>query len=151
MKFGISKPTRRWTMAIAAALLAGVGVGLATPANAGTALSSFGYFTVAGNQYVNYAAILTSTGHAQASTTTSFSSGSTPTGYAGSRGRLFTSGGSLSCEGANTYNPGPSYSAIGYSCTRTSSGAWYSYGVSLGFNGSGYNSYYTYQSPNQNS
>jgi hypothetical protein len=41
--------------------------------------------------------------------------------------------------------------AVGYSCDRYTSGTWYSYGVSLGWNGSGYTSFYTYQSPNQNS
>ena len=118
-------------------------------AEAGTAYSSDGYFTVAGNQYINVAYIHTSTGSAVATTSTGFSNGATPTGYAGSRGRLFTSGGSLWCEGSNTYNS--SAFAAGYSCNSRTSGSWYSYGVSLGWNGSGYNSYYTYQSPNQNS
>jgi len=70
------------------------------------------------------------------------------------RGRLFTGSGALSCEGTNEYSSqslGPGSFWNGTSCTRGGSGTWYSYGVSLTWNGSGYNSTYTFQSPSQNS
>lgn len=126
-----------------------VGYG-AGSAYAGVAYSSYGYSTVAGKQYQNRAVIGTSSGNAQATTETKRSSGSTPIGWAGSRGRLFTSGGSLSCEGTNQYNSTGS-GALGLSCIRYSVGTWYSYGVSLAWNGSSYQSFYTFLSPNQNS
>jgi hypothetical protein len=125
--------------------------GVSTSALAGNAFSSYGYYTVGSTTYENQAEIATWTGpNATAWTQTQKSGGGTPNGWAGSRGRLFTSGGSLSCEGTNRYNSGGAY-AFGQSCVRSSSGSWYSYGVSLGWNGSGYTSFYTFKSPNQNS
>jgi len=119
-------------------------------ANAGNASGSYGFFTAGSTQYINFASIATSSNVAQATTSTSRNASTTPSGWAGSRGRLFTSGGSLSCEGSTTYNSGTIY---GYheavSCIRFTSGTWYSYGVSYGYNGSGYNASYTYLSPNQ--
>jgi hypothetical protein len=135
-------------MVFVTGLLVGGGV---AAANAGTADSAYGYYTVAGHQYRNQAVVATNPGAAAASTGTGWSAGGTTAGWAGSRGRLFTSGGSLSCEGSNTYNGTTGTDAVGVSCRKTGSGSWYSYGVSLGWNGSGYTSFYTYQSPNQTS
>lgn len=100
---------------------------------------------------MNYATIVTSANSAQARTSTQWNGGGTTVGWAGARGRLFTSGGALSCEGTTTYNSVAGWPATGYSCTRTTSAAWYSYGVSYGWNGSGYTAFYTFKSPNQNS
>lgn len=146
-----NRESRLRAAAIVATLVSTFLVGFgAQPAFAGVADSAFGYFTAGSTQYANRATILTSSLNAQARTTTYRNSGSTPAGWAGSRGRLFTSGGALSCEGTTIYNPAL-YPAHGFSCTRLSSGAWYSWGVSQGWNGSGYNTFYTYKSPNQNS
>lgn len=134
--------------AVLAGFLAGVG---AQPAVAGYAESARGYFTAGGTQFSNYAYISTSAKSATAVTSTQRTGGGTPSGWAGSRGRLFTSGGAMSCEGVNSYNSGSGTVAFGYSCTRRSGGTWYSYGVSIGWNGSGYSSFYTYRSPSQNS
>lgn len=152
------KPRRRrlaalWTASLLASFFVGIG---AQAASAVVESSNWGYFTVAGNAYRNYAVIITSPGNARASTNTGPQSGYTvPGGYVGSRGRLMIDGGTtLSCEGSNTYNSGSiSYATMltGVSCTRYTSGAWYSWGVSLGWNGSGYNSVYTYQTVSQNS
>lgn len=148
----LSPENRRWGISVAivfaTGLLLGVGV---NAADAGTAYSSDGYYTVAGHQYVNRAIINTGPSIVVAITNTSWSSGSTPTGWAGARGRLFTSGGSLSCEGSNIYNSSAGSLAVGYSCNRFTSAAWYGYGVSLAWNGGGYTSFYTFKSPNQNS
>ncbi len=142
---------RKIVIAIAAAFVASVFVGLGNAANAGQATSALGYYTVNGHQYQNQAVIWTQTNYAYATTINGWSSGTATSGWAGARGRLFTSGGTLSCEGANTYNSAGVNNATGLSCSRSTSGAWYSYGVALGWNGSGYTSFYTYQSPNQHS
>jgi hypothetical protein len=146
---------RRSVLMCAAAFLAAFLVGVAPGlAHAGWADSSVGGFgPVNGHSYENYASVYTPSGYAIAYTYTGPSGSSVASGWVGSRGRLFTSGGSLSCEGSNTYSTQTLTSGSywsGTSCSR-GSGAWYSYGVSLAFNGSGYNSYYTFQSPNQNS
>jgi hypothetical protein len=125
-----------------------------TAANAGTANSGVGTFTTNGIGYQNYATIRTSTGSALAYTYTGPRSQSVASGWVGSRGRLFTGGGALSCEGANSYSTttvGAGAYWSGTSCTRTSSGNWYSYGVSLTYTGSGYATTYTFQSPQQGS
>jgi hypothetical protein len=123
-------------------------------AQAGVANSGVGTFTTAGTGYQNYATVATSSNSAYAYTSTGPRSTTVPTGYVGSRGRLFTGGGALSCESTNSYSnqslsPGGYWG--GFSCTRFTSGTWYSYGVSLTYNGSGYDSTYTFQSPSQNS
>lgn len=144
-----SKFVSRAIILIAATgLLVGFG---SQAAFAGYAQSAYGYFTSGSQQYGNYAYISTADKSATAVTSTQFSGGGTQVGWAGSRGRLFTSSGALRCESTNQYNGQYNYPAFGYSCNPGSSGTWYSYGVSLGWNGSGYQSFYTFQSPNQNS
>jgi hypothetical protein len=118
---------------------------------AGDVWGTTGYYTVAGIQYENFARIKTTTGQASAESWARKVGGNTPIGYAGARGRLFTSGGALSCEGSFGYNPSNTAYAVGGSCTRYYSGAWYSYGVTEGWNGSGYDAFYTYRTVNQNS
>lgn len=146
------RPLRRRILALVGAFATAFLVSFgAQAAIAGTAYSSNGYYTVNGHQYVNFAIISTSTGSASASTWNQWSGGGTQVGWAGARGRLFTQDGYLSCEGSNTYNAAYGDPAIGYSCVRTQPYVWYSYGVSLAWNGSGYSSYYTYASPYQNS
>lgn len=136
------------------ALLAGLAVGASVQAAYAytVASSDSGYYTVAGHQYRNNAYIFSyapSSHSALAQTYTQWSTPTTAAGYAGSKGRLFTSSGSMSCEGTIIYNTGQA--AVGSSCTRTTAGAWYSYGVSYGFNGSGYSPFYTFLSPSLNS
>lgn len=140
--------------AFAVSFMAGV---TPTVANAGIATSTVGSFSVAGNNYRNFARIATyptSNHQASAFTHTAPNGFTAPVGWVGSRGRLFTSGGALSCEGINTYNPSSLASGsyhVAVSCIRNQVGTWYSYGVSRAWNGSGYNSVYTFLSPNQNS
>jgi hypothetical protein len=123
-------------------------------ANAGTANSATGTFTTNGVGYQNYASVRTSTGSAIAYTYTGPRSTSVASGWVGSRGRLFTGGGALSCEGANSFSSvtlGAGAYWSGTSCTRGGSGNWYSYGVSSTYTGSGYATTYTFQSPQQSS
>lgn len=95
--------------------------------------------------------ITTTVGKATASTTVGTRNGSSaPGGWMGFRARLFSSGGSLIQESVTQYNGGPSFQAsIGTS--RNAGGSWYSYGVTYGWNGSGYNAHFTFTSPNQTS
>ena len=146
---GKSKQLRRTLITVTVSgLLIGAG---SQAAFAGQAQSAYGYFTSGSQQYMNYAYITTTDKNSSAVTSTQFSGGGTQVGWAGSRGRLFTSSGAMRCESANQYNGEYNYPAFGYSCNPQTSGIWYSYGVSLGWNGSGYQSFYTFQSPNQNS
>ena len=120
-------------------------------ASAGTASSNYGNFSTAGVAYRNQAVVYTGNGISSASTFTGPTTTTAPSGRIGSQGRLFTSGGTLSCAGAVRYSniavsPGGFWQ--GTSCQR-GSGTWYSYGVSYTFNGSGYNATYTLISPNQ--
>ena len=76
------------------ACLVGLSLGAGgSAAFAGTALSAYGFYTVVGREYQNVAVIVTSSGRANARTSTQWSNGAQPVGWAGSRGRLFTSGG----------------------------------------------------------
>lgn len=134
-------------VAFAVAFLMGVS---SQAASAGSAVSSTGYYTVAGIQYLSRAHIATTPGQASAGTWVERNGASTPGGYAGARGRLFTSGGSLSCEGSTLYNDA-GYGVFAWSCTRSASGSWYSYGVGYGWNGSSYSPFYTFTSPSQTS
>lgn len=133
-------------------IVVGALAGVPLAAHAGTSYSAQGTFNHGGTAY-NQAAVITSSAHAHASTST-WPAASTPAGYIGSRGRLFTSGGSLSCEGTTSYNAStlpPLGAQPGYSCHRYTSGTWYSYGVSRKFNGSTWVDVFTFQSGNQNS
>lgn len=119
-------------------------------AQAGRSDSAYGYVTVNGAQFRNRAFVETSGTEvwALAGTSMGHTDGSTPLGHAGARGRLFTAGGVLSCEGLTRYNTTTAYVAAG-SCLQQAKGGWYSYGVSQAWNGSSYGSYYTFRSANQ--
>lgn len=144
---------RSLKIAIASAFAVGALIGGGfTSASAFTAQSSYGYFSAGGNNYQNYASLNTGAGntYAAATTGTARQGGSTPSGYVGSRGRLFMSSGSLHCEGSTTYNNAALSNAhwLAQSCAKTSAGTSYSYGVSYGWNGNGYNSTYTSRTTN---
>lgn len=139
---------------VALSVGAGAGGGI-TAGNAANAYSAVGSFTTAGKGYINQAQIYTSSGYARAYTNTGPANVNVPAGWIGGRGRLFKSSGALYCEGSNTYTTGTALGGAMYaalSCGYNGgAGAWYSYGVSLTWNGGGYNSTYTFKSPNQNS
>lgn len=149
----VERASRRST-AIGAlvALVAGISIGLPLPAVAATATSSVGWVTSGSYPYQNYAQINNSA--KDASTWGGPRNFTAPAGWVGSRGRLFSdSTGALLCEGSNNYNTvslvGGGYWG-GWSCQRTTSGAYYSYGVSRFWNGSSYGNYYTFTSPSLN-
>jgi len=153
-------PTKKQVLlTLLLAFTAGLALSVPIASASANSWSDLGYYTVNGKQYVNRAFMWIPypsqhPGPAIAQTETGPSSGSVASGWAGSRGRLFTESGALSCEGANTYN-GSSMTypsrVTGDSCTRVQSAVWYSYGVSQGWTGSSYQPFYTFRSPNQNS
>lgn len=152
-----ARSNRKYIGVLLGSLLVGLTLGLGpAAASAGTVSGSVGLYTVDGYRYRNYAVIATTTSphYATAYTFTGPNSGSVPAGYPGSRGRLFEQDGAMYCEGSNTYSSAtityPNTQG-GISCQAHTAGAWYSYGVSLAFNGSGYTSFYTFLSPDQNS
>lgn len=132
-------------------LLTGFVIGLApAAAQAGTATSATGSFSVNGISYRNQAQISTSPGSAGAFTILFRSSGCIPSGWGGARARLFNSANSLVQESTIGYNSG-CVTGFDRVTTRSASGTWNSYGVTWGWNGSGYSPVYTFRSPNQSS
>lgn len=128
-----------------------------TGAYAGSVFSDIGYYTVNGVQYENRALISTNTSYHTASARTDIAgySQTIPAGEMAALGRLFKSNGDLSCAGTYQYSSAPLGAGVwqpGYSCSRTSVGAWFSKGTTKAWNGSNaYVWWYTYQTVNQNS
>jgi hypothetical protein len=156
---GASRKWRRMAVVGAAGFLAAFVVGLTgQTASAGFVNSATGYYgPVFGYNYTNYATIYTLTsgaGQAIAYTAAGPTGATAPSGYVGVKGRLWTSGNTLACQGAVNYSSQP-LTAGSYwtanSCTKVSHGAWHSNGLSYAFNGSGYDPYTTFNTVNQNS
>lgn len=106
--------------------------------------STFGY------SYQNYSSMQNTSANAVASTTVrNANSENMPGGYMGVNARIFTSGGTEKGESGFKYTNGPS-SAFSVPYLYGPSGTYYSYGVTRAYNGNGYNSYYTFKSPNLN-
>lgn len=113
-------------------------------------MSSSSYYSLNGINYYNNAYLTyTSGGPAFAGTAAGPTNTSAPAGWIGVNDRLFTSSGSMICESGFKYSSSSTpvnvvFSAL--SCSRKP-GTWQSYGVSRAWNGSSYNSYYTFKSP----
>jgi hypothetical protein len=124
-------------------------------AGAGVATSDYGFFSVIGNQYINFAQISTNTSvhDGTAYTVTGWVAPNIPPGYAASRGRLMLCGSdSVWREGNNTFNTAYDQPAVGQTSVWNAVGsAWWTRGVSYGWNGGGYNASYTYYTACQNS
>lgn len=73
-----------------------------------------------------------------------------PTGYMGAKARLYDSNGILDTSSSWYYNSAPQVGMLVLSPYYYSSGIYYSYGLTAAYNGSGYSTYYTFQSPNVN-
>lgn len=133
--------------------LVGVILGLSSvPVFAGTTESSWGYYgPISGYSYKNRALLDVSTDGQNAVTSCyKDESGTVPTGYIGAQARLFKDD-SLYKYSTMEYNT----SAVSGVVARTGyfkggSGTYYSYGITAAYNGSGYDTYYTFKSPSQN-
>jgi hypothetical protein len=144
----------RW---IAAGIVAfGTAFGLAAgaaAASAGTASSQYGYYSVDGVDYKNWAAVttITSTHQAYAVTLVSPTNKAIGDSWAGAEPRIYKNG-ALVCEAGYTYNSGTlAKNAVlnPSGCSYNSAATWHSQGATRGWNGSAYDSYWTFVSPDQ--
>lgn len=155
----VPRKKRRFLVIAVGGFLATFLVGLTgQSASAGWVDSNTGYYgPIYGHSYANYAELYTSlsgAGEAIAYTAAGPNGSSVPAGYVGVRGRLWTSGNTLACQGTIVYSSqtltsGSYWSAN--SCTKATHGAWHSNGLSYAFNGSTYDPYTTFNTVNQNS
>jgi len=119
---------------------------------AGTASSNwFNYGPVNGYYYENAAIVVTGSSGAWATTIAETSNKQTvPAGYVGAQARLYNSEGSLKLSSNWMYNSSSNVTGVQPSTSiYTTRGTYYSSGFSQAYNGSGYNNYGTYRSPNQ--
>ncbi|MDP2400824.1 MAG: hypothetical protein Q8M66_02495 [Actinomycetota bacterium] len=144
---------RRTARMLLVGLVAGFVLGAAIPAFAGIAYSSYGYYTVYGIGYRNRASVYTYSDRGFAATDVfTYPAQNVPSGYMGALARLYNSSGTLVRQSTWRYNSG---SASGLGATTSDSytiptGVYYSLGQSRAWNGSGYTTYNTFRSPNQN-
>ena len=107
------------------------------------------YFSNNGYYYYNYAMITVDSDYATGNSAIDVQgSGTVPTGYIGAQGRLYSSSGTLMQVGSTYYN---SVAASGLSSGTGrcySTGTFYSKGITYAYNGNGYTTYWTNQSPN---
>lgn len=117
---------------------------------AGQALSPWGYYgPVSGYNYQNRAEIDTNNTSAWGYTEVETQKGANvPTGYMGTLARLYK-GGSLCSQAGYSYNDIRTSYWENEDLNDCGSGNYYSYGATRAYNGNGYNSYYTFQSPVQ--
>lgn len=138
---------------VMAGMIAGLVLGSSVPAFAGHAYSSYGYYTVYGIGYRNQAGVHTTSYSCWATTSVGcYPARNVPAGYMGALARLYNSSGSLVRQSSWQYNG----SSLGGMSVLTSdpyslpTGVYYSLGQSRAWNGSGYATYNTFRSPNQN-
>lgn len=144
----------RFAAGMAAAL--GFLMGFVVTAAAGQATSDYGYYTVNTVDYRTQAAINTSTSSHLAYTVILVSprNKAAPSGWIGASPRLYRGNGNLVCTADYKYNPSSVAQNAVFNpsgCSRYESGTWYSRGATRGWNGSSYQSFWTFFSPHQNS
>lgn len=146
----IERKQRRTVRSAAVICLAAFACGFGgTAALAGVAWSSPSYSTIGGNQYRNENFINTSTGHASSGSNTRWNVGTTPSGWAGSLARVYTSTGSLKFSSSIVYNSCAGCSAGASTGGSVPGGNYYARGNGYGWNGSGYGIFASLQTPNQ--
>ncbi len=132
-------------------------VSFSSVAEAGTATSARGVYTVSGVRYLNKATIMTQVPtptSIQGLTATGPDTTSASAGWVGSLGRAIdASNNSLVCSSVWSYNTatlsaGSYHTAL---CVTYGTGAWYSKGKSKAYSGSAWSEWFTFPSPNQNS
>lgn len=124
--------------------------GLVVPASASAAVGPIYYGTVNGVSFSAQSGETSSSGYQVATTYLTRSSGTFPSGWAGSQARMYYSTGSLYTSNSMTYNGGAA-STWNSSLGAGASGSFYSQGITHHWNGSGYNAAYPARSPNQSS
>ncbi len=117
---------------------------------AGTANSSYYYFTDGSYGYRNQASVITNSSGAIAYTEISANPlENRPAGWMGALARLYNEAGTLVKQNGYIYTSVASASTDVGSGFYTVRGNYYSYGVSKSYNGSGYVGHATYHSPMQ--
>lgn len=145
---------RRWIAWCLAAFSAAFAIAAgAVAANAGTASSQYGYYSVDGVDYKNWASVttITSTHQAYAVTVVSPTNKAIGDSWAGAEPRIYKNG-ALVCEAGYTYNSGTlAKNAVlnPAGCSYSSAATWHSQGATRAWNGSAYESYWTFTSPDQ--
>ena len=123
-------------------------------ASAADAYSSWGYYgPILGYSYKNQAEVtsnyLGTLGAITYVDTQDYSN--VPTGYMGVKAQLYNSSDNLVAFSDWSYNNSEAWGwNQGAACSSCGSGIYYSKGVTAAYNGNGYNTYYTFQSPNIN-
>ncbi len=157
-----SRPSRKRPTLLMAALVSfaltftgTVGAGIAS---AGQATSAFGYYSDNGVNYKNQSIINTnhSDNHqAYAVTLAYVTAGTAPSGWVGALPRRTNSSGSVVCTGTWAYSSSSmnsgNYPLNPSGCFINNHSAYGSDGQTKAFNGSSYNTYGAFTSPNQNS
>lgn len=118
---------------------------------AGLANSPYGYYCpYLGHDYRNQATIVTnsSTSWAYTDVGTYNPSVNVPAGYMGALARMYK-GSALCSQKGYTYNDTSLTEFDEGTFTSCGHGTYYSYGATQAYNGNGYNSVYTFKSPNQ--
>jgi hypothetical protein len=142
---------RRHVKLAIGSLVFGTAMGIAGVAVAGSAYGSFGYYgPQAGYSYKNQNSVLTGSGSPQGFVNAITQDNSNaPGGYMGGLSRLYTNG-ALCASGDTMYNSGAQPSlqvVVGHDC---GTGAYHAEGTTYAWTGSGYNSYSSFPSPDQN-
>jgi hypothetical protein len=121
------------------------------PALAGTAYSNYSNFTCGSYGYRNRATVTTSSSGASAGTYVErYPSASSPAGWLGCLARLYNSSGTLVKQSGYSYNDAPTTGFGLYMANYTAAhGAFYSYGISKSYTGTGYHGHATWTSPYQ--
>ncbi|GAA5037617.1 hypothetical protein GCM10025738_25890 [Microbacterium fluvii] len=134
---------------VVTAVLGFVAAMCTTSAYSGTANSSWGYYSLNGQNYKNQAVVETTPSTNSITGATNILTNETaciPSGWAGARARIFNSSGALIIQSDIRYNSGCALSHANL-IYYTAAGAWYSYGVTWAWSGSSYNAFYTFKSP----
>lgn len=136
---------------LATTFFMGIVLGFGTIAYAGTAVGSWKYFgPVFGYSYKNQAYVETRTNAAEAGTTiASDGSGSIPTGYMGAQARLYYNGDLYASSSTSYTSSSNTQFEVSIVKGNPPTGTYHSTGVTQVYNGNGYDTYYTNQSPSQ--
>lgn len=118
---------------------------------AGSSWSPDGYFSVYGYDYSNRSYISTTTGSYNGYTYISCSNKQVPAGYMGAQSRIYNSSNDALVSYSSMAYSGSTLWSFGSDSVYNSitSGSYYSKGLTKVYNGDGYGSYSTFQSPSQ--
>jgi len=139
---------------VRAGLLGGAGVAVIFGASGAAAYavtvsySTVGQFNTGGHVYDNQASIGVGSVNFASTGTWTDNNQNVPSGWIGSEGRMVKSNGALCATTGMLYMPGAGSGWNVATNTICGHGYYFSQGKSAGWNGNGYNYYYTFRTPN---